>query len=128
MNLNDEIEELAEKFEQSQKIMTALGDESRQYLLLTMMKMGRCDGVRALEVVEQCNLSRPAVSHHLQILKDAGILKSRKEGTKIYYYFNRDMESFKDLIDTLQLAVNITRQISDPVEQESLPNQTAIHG
>lgn len=118
MSLQEDIETLAEKFEKSQKVMTALGDESRQYLLLTMMKMGKCDGVRALEVVDKCNLSRPAVSHHLQILKDAGILKSRKEGTKIYYYFDRNMDSLKELIDALQLAVDITQQISDPAESE----------
>lgn len=113
------IETLAQKFQDSEKVMTALGDESRQYLLLTMMKMGKCDGVRALEVVENCNLSRPAVSHHLQILKDAGILKARKEGTKIYYYFDRNMESLQGLISALELAVEITRQISDPAVSES---------
>lgn len=114
MTQQSKVQELANKFERNQKVLTALGDESRQYLLVTMMKMGKCDGVRALEVVEHCNLSRPAVSHHLQILKEAGILKSRKEGTKIYYYFDRDMEALKSLVSALQLAIEITGEISEP--------------
>lgn len=115
MTQKEKIDQLADQFEKSHKVLTALGDESRQYLILTMMQMGKCDGVRALEVVEQCNLSRPAVSHHLQILKEAGILRSRKEGTKIYYYFDRDMDALKDLIAALSLAVEITGEIERTV-------------
>lgn len=124
MKNQDSVDELARRFEKCQSVMTALGDQSRQYLLLTMMKMNKCDGVRALEVVEQCNLSRPAVSHHLQILKEAGILKTRKDGTKVYYYFDRNMESLRELIQTLELARDITRQIADPVEDKTTASQS----
>ena len=46
------------------------------------MKMGNCSGVRVNEITEKTHLSRPTVSHHLQILKDAGVLKVSREGTK----------------------------------------------
>lgn len=59
------------------------------------------------------HLSRPAVSHHLQILKDAGILKMRREATKNYYYFDPDMKSFELLIDVLRKAVSITSELPD---------------
>ena len=49
--------------------------------------MEQCNGVRVGTITEKTHLSRPAVSHHIQILKEAGILKVRKEGTKNYYYF-----------------------------------------
>ena len=32
------------------------------------------------------SLSRPAISHHLKILKEAGIVDIRQEGTANYYY------------------------------------------
>ena len=44
-------------------------------------------------ITRKTNLSRPAVSHHLGILKDAGLIDVRREGTKNYYYFDSDMKS-----------------------------------
>ena len=41
-----------------------------------------------VELAEKSHLSRPAVSHHPQILKEAGIVRARREGTYIYYYLN----------------------------------------
>lgn len=55
-----------------------------------MMLEGECSGNWVIALTRKTNLSRPAVSHHMQILKDAGIVKLRKEGTKYYYYL--DME------------------------------------
>ena len=85
MEPNEKIFTLAENFSASAKILTAIGDETRQHLILEMMKMGNCMGVRVGDITKKTNLSRPAVSHHLQIMKDAGIVKVRKEGTKNYY-------------------------------------------
>lgn len=45
------------------------------------------------------DLSRPAVSPQIQILKDAGLLKVRKEGAKIYYYYTPDLKAFDRFID-----------------------------
>lgn len=83
-----------------------------------MMQMGNCRGVRVNEITERTHLSRSAVSHHLQILKDAGILQMRREGTKNYYYFDTDMKSFGLLIDVLQKAVQITSQLPDRSQME----------
>lgn len=112
-DLGDEVARVAQGIEASQKLLVALGDESRQHIIVTMMGMGDCSGVRAVEVAERTNLSRPAVSHHLQIMKDAGLLKTRKEGTKVFYYFDPDMRAMATLIDTLRLAVQITRELPD---------------
>ena len=113
MELSGKILVLAENFSASAKILTAIGDETRQHLILEMMKMGHCTGVRVGEITEKTNLSRPAVSHHLQIMKDAGIIKVRREGTKNYYYFDPEMEAFEKLILTLQLAMEISKELPD---------------
>lgn len=112
------VQELSIKFRSSQKLLIALGDESRQHIILAMMSMEHKNGSRAVDIAEKTNLSRPAVSHHLQILKDAGIIKSRKEGTKIYYYFDPDMKTMNALIDALRLAIDITR--SDQIEKPDM--------
>ncbi len=113
MYTRKDIENLASDFKKCQKILVALGDENRQHMILEMMKMEKCSGVRVNEITERTHLSRPAVSHHLQILKNAGILKMRREATKNYYYFDPDMKSFNLLIDVLQQAMKITSEIPD---------------
>lgn len=96
-----EIQRLAEEFESCQKILLALDDENRQHLILEMMKTEECGGVRVGVITEKTHLSRPAVSHHLQILKDVGILKMRREGTTNYHYFDADTEAMNRLIHML---------------------------
>lgn len=81
------IQALQEEFLACRKLFTALGDETRQELLCALLA-GPCQGSRGVELAEKIHLSRPAVSHHLQILKEAGIVRARREGTYIYYYLN----------------------------------------
>ena len=113
MEMQKQVAVLAKEFASCTKILTALGDETRQHLILEMMQIGNCSGVRVCEITEKTNLSRPAVSHHLQILKDAGIVKMRKEGTKNYYYFDPETESFERLVAALQLAMSISHSLPD---------------
>ena len=104
---------MAGEFESCQKILLALGDENRQHLMLEMMRMEHCGGVRVGTITEKTNLSRPAVSHHIQILKDAGILKMRRDGTKNYYYFDADMDSLNRLLKMLEHAKQVMESLPD---------------
>ena len=113
MDIHKQIAVLAEGWASCAKILTAIGDKTRQYLISEMMRFGDCNGVRVCQITERTKLSRPAVSHHLQILKDAGIVRMRKEGTKNYYYFDPEMESFEKLVAALQLAVEISKSLPD---------------
>lgn len=117
MHTRADIEELAEDFENCRKVLVAFGDENRQHLILEMMKMGDCFGARVGDITERTHLSRPAVSHHLRILKEAGILKVRKEATKNYYYFDPDTKSFDRLIHVLQKAKELTAGLPDRGEE-----------
>ena len=108
-----DIQKLSEEFAACSKILTALGDANRQHLILQMMASGECNGVRVGQITEKTNLSRPAVSHHLRILKDAGIIKMRREGTKNYYYFDADAEAMEGLLHMLDHAVSIMRSLPD---------------
>lgn len=118
MVLQEEVARLADNFLACRKMLTAIGDETRLHLILEMLKIGDCNGVRVGKIAEKTNLSRPAVSHHLQIMKDAGIVKVRKEGTKNYYYFDPEMAAFEQLISTLQLAMELSKQMPDRSGEE----------
>jgi ArsR family transcriptional regulator, arsenate/arsenite/antimonite-responsive transcriptional repressor len=42
------------------------------------------------EIMEQLELSQPAVSHHMKVLKQAGLIRDRREGKWIHYSLDRD--------------------------------------
>lgn len=79
--------QLQANFRTCTQILSAIGDETRQLIVLAIIQSG-CDGLRVGDITAQTHLSRPAVSHHLRILKEAGIVKLHKEATKNYYYLD----------------------------------------
>jgi len=63
-------------------MMTALGDPTRQAILDRLS-----DGPRAVgELAGELPISRPAVSQHLKVLKDVGLVNDRREGTRRLYH------------------------------------------
>jgi len=57
------------------------------------------DGCNVSEIQNNLGLPQSTVSHHLLILKNAGILSSRREGTIVCYSI--EMEGIKDILDIL---------------------------
>lgn len=113
-----EILALLTEFKDCQKILSAIGDEARQHIIIQMLASNHrgealCGGMRVGEIAALSSLSRPAVSHHLQILKDAGILKMRREGTRNYYYFDADMINLEALIQMLRHIKRIMLLLPD---------------
>jgi ArsR family transcriptional regulator, arsenate/arsenite/antimonite-responsive transcriptional repressor len=68
------------------QVFTALGDEHRQRILLTFEPGER---LNVGQIVEVSTLSRSAVSHHLKILREAGVLDSEKIGKEVYFWLNK---------------------------------------
>lgn len=111
-NTVQDIERLRSEFQSCQKLFTALGDENRQHLLCIMLT-GECRGSRVADIAGKTNLSRPAVSHHMQILKDAGIVKTRKEGTFVYYYLAPGENEIGKIISLFSSIQRIMKQAPD---------------
>lgn len=125
VDIHESIDELADGFASCTRLLTALGDETRQHIILKMMKIMRRGGLRVGEITEKTNLSRPAVSHHLQILKEAGIIKMRKEGTKNFYYFDTTASAFAPLVSTVRLTHEILERwrTGDIIDDENQSKQ-----
>ncbi len=68
------------------RVFTALGDEHRQRIMLTFERGER---LNVSQIVSASTLSRPAVSHHLKILRDAGALCSEKIGKEVFFWINK---------------------------------------
>jgi ArsR family transcriptional regulator len=59
----------------------ALADDTRQKI----MKLVCCQWLSVNEIVEQLNVTQPTVSHHLSILREAGLVNAREEGKQTFY-------------------------------------------
>lgn len=68
------------------KVFVALGDEHRQRILL-LFESGERLNVGQIAAVS--TLTRSAVSHHLKVLKDAGVLQNQKVGKEVYFWINK---------------------------------------
>lgn len=79
------MDNVASEFRNSLKVLNAVGDETRQAILLSLLQGPQNPGMRVGEIRVKTHLSRPSVSHHLKILKEAEIISVRKEGTRNYY-------------------------------------------
>lgn len=65
----------------------ALGDETRQRILEILQNEGeKC----VSDLVDVFNVSQPTISHHLNFLKQANLVASRREGKQIYYSANQE--------------------------------------
>ncbi|KRK48522.1 ArsR/SmtB family transcription factor [Secundilactobacillus kimchicus] len=73
------------EFTASKDFLIALGDEKRQQIIIALLHQESSEGLRVGDFLKITHLSRPAVSHHLKVLKDAGVLIVRSEGTRNYY-------------------------------------------
>ena len=105
MSSNEKIVELTELFRKNLPLFNALGDATRQQLLLLMM------GSRALSVNElaaKMATSRPTISHHLRVLYEANIVVEHKEGRRTYYkpQLGDYYYSVKELIDLVDELTN----------------------
>jgi DNA-binding transcriptional ArsR family regulator len=67
------------------RLFTGLGEAMRLEIIFLL---GEHERLNVGEIAEHFQLSRPAISHHLKVLKDARILKSQKSATEVYYWLD----------------------------------------
>ena len=72
--------------EQMARVAKALGDPIRLQLVDVLRK--HAGKVCVCELVPLFDLSQPTVSHHLKVLRDAGLVDSERRGLWAYYYVN----------------------------------------
>jgi DNA-binding transcriptional ArsR family regulator len=74
----------------------ALGDATRREIFERLARGPRSVG----ELAEELPVSRPAVSQHLKVLKDAGLVFDRPVGTRRLYQLNPDgVGALRDYVD-----------------------------
>ncbi len=64
----------------------ALADDTRQKI----MRLCCCDWLSVSEIVDKMKVTQPTVSHHLAVLREAGLVKVREEGKQTFYTLNQN--------------------------------------
>ena len=88
-------------------IFTMLQDDNRQQILMLLFDR---KNMTVTELTEQLSLSRPAVSHHLKLLLDSGLVRVTKNGKERIYSLCMDnaIKLLKDLLASIEDDKNMT--------------------
>lgn len=106
-----EVDLITQEFKECNKALTALGDATRLQIITALLESD-CKGIRVGEITTKTHLSRPAVSHHLQILKEAQIINMRREGTRNFYYMDANETQWGKLATLVNRVYELVKDIA----------------
>ena len=91
--------------ERAVELFHALSDETRLQIIELLSKGERC----VCELTDSLDAAQSRLSFHLRVLRDAGIVRDRKDGRWVHYELNRDaFEEAETLVEQLKpRAVNV---------------------
>ena len=101
------------------KIFDALASTPRRKILAYLAEADLTAG----EIADRFDMSKPAVSKHLQILENAGLIRGDKRGQFIHYSLVRE-----HLVNTLNSFVSEICPVSRPLKRESAKLRRARAG
>ncbi len=92
---------------QSAELFKALGDPHRLKILATLA--AAAEEVCVCDFTDALPLNQPTVSHHLRVLREAGLVTCERRGTWVYYRLAADaLDRARDAIDaTLRREVSV---------------------
>lgn len=96
--MEKENEQFRQRFAVCRPVFTAMGDPNRQLILKLLMEHCGQGGMRVGEIQKGTNISRTAVSHHMKVLMEAGMVSCKKEGTKNFYFLDTKSHAMKETV------------------------------
>lgn len=92
-----------DKFTQCTSILQALGDITRQRIIALLIEQ---PSLNVTQITECMEISRPAISHHLKILRQAQLVDCLRNGKERYYCLSPrihdTLQLLKDLIEAVE--------------------------
>mgnify|MGYP001003490429 CR=1 FL=1 len=89
------------------KVFKAFCDENRLKILEMLRSGEKC----ACKLLENLNIGQSTLSHHMQILCDSGIVKSRIEGKWTHYSINEEGANYAKELLNLLTSINTANDI-----------------
>ncbi|MGG3308276.1 ArsR/SmtB family transcription factor [Paenibacillus sp. 2KB_20] len=100
--MSQRTEQVLQQFKESIPLLEVLTDENRQAIIMVLAQ--NKSGLNVNAIAGHISLSRPAVSHHLKVLKQSGFIQSEKKGVENYYILTvrKPLEQLKTLITAIE--------------------------
>jgi len=100
--MSQEYEKMVQQFKNYVPLLDALKDEKRHAIILLLAQ--HKSGLNVNTIAEHIQLSRPAISHHLKVLRQAGFVDYDKRNVENYYVLTirKPLEQLKLLIATIE--------------------------
>ncbi len=92
-------------------------DKNRYKIILHLMKGEEC----VCMLAEKLNLEQTLISHHLQTLREAGLIQDRKVGTLVHYSLNK--KAFSEIENLFQKNLNYKNIADKPCVSHDLCRQ-----
>jgi ArsR family transcriptional regulator, arsenate/arsenite/antimonite-responsive transcriptional repressor len=104
--MSQQTEHVLQQFKECIPLLEVLTDENRQAIIMLLAQ--HKSGLNVNTISGHINLSRPAVSHHLKVLKQSGFIKSEKKSVENYYVLTvrKPLEQLKSLIAAVEAECN----------------------
>jgi ArsR family transcriptional regulator, arsenate/arsenite/antimonite-responsive transcriptional repressor len=88
--------------------LKAVADPARLKILRLLKQKGQCSigkgvGMCACDVQDHVTLSQPTISHHMAILRKAGLVQAEKHG--LWMWYRRDEKSLKELAQAMNAEI-----------------------
>lgn len=84
----------------------AIADDTRQRI----MRLCCCNRLTVGEITSKIGVSQPTVSHHLAVLREAGLIDCEREGREAYYGLNQE----RITVCCNSLLLQFAPQLTDP--------------
>ncbi|QAA32960.1 ArsR/SmtB family transcription factor [Clostridium manihotivorum] len=102
MSNKESKEKILDQFRLCIPYFNVLSDENRQSIIMLLAEEE--EGLNVNKITEGIPLSRPAISHHLKILKQAGFVGIKKIGTENFYFLTlkKPIEEIEQLLHFIE--------------------------
>ncbi|AVV58293.1 ArsR family transcriptional regulator [Paenibacillus glucanolyticus] len=105
--MSQKTEHIVQQFKECIPLLDVLTDEKRQAIILLLAQHKA--GLNVNTIAEHINLSRPAVSHHLKVLKQSGYVSFEKKSVENYYVLTvrKPLDQLKSLITAIEECTSL---------------------
>ncbi|RXZ83126.1 ArsR family transcriptional regulator [Paenibacillaceae bacterium] len=100
--MSQQTEDILQQFKECIPLLDVLTDESRQAIIMLLAQHKA--GLNVNTIAEHIKLSRPAVSHHLKVLRQTGFVSFEKKSVENYYMLTvrKPLDQLKGLIEAIE--------------------------
>ena len=110
---------------QAEEVLSALSDPTRQALLSILAERGEAT---ATSISPELSISRQAVSKHLQVLGEAGLVRSRRQGREVRFRIrpeplHKTATWLRDLAVMWEVRLRRIKSIAEEAEGEGEPER-----